>query len=307
MPPLFWRKRVVQVKLEATKGTAETTGLTDLLCFDPVMNPADSFEQRKGTGLYLGSTEVGMFGARLGTFTCQAELRGNGTNAMDAALSVMFEGCGLNNTSETYQVHSTHAVQETVTIHLYEDGVRKVLYGAMGNFSLEGEFGGRVFVNFEFTGIWGAPTDVALPAYTPSTEIPPKLESGTFTIAAAAKKISKFGLDMGNVIVPRADVAAAGGLAYALITDNDPVISFDPEADTIANHDFYGIRLAGTEAAVVLVLGSGAGKEITITCPKVQYRDVAEGDREGIIVYEINGGCNHSSGNDSVSIAVKTS
>ncbi|GAH27751.1 unnamed protein product, partial [marine sediment metagenome] len=107
-----------------------------------------------------------------------------------------------------------------------------------------------------------------------------------------------------NVVVPRLDVDAVGGIAYYMITDYDgPILSIDPEADLIDGYDYNKIWLAGTEAAVSLILTDGTDS-IAFTIPKVQYREIPEGDREGIQIYDITGQCNHDSGDDAVAIAV---
>ena len=129
------------------------------------------------------------------------------------------------------------------------------------------------------------------------------MAGGTFTLATESIKISKFALDMGCEVIPRHDVDAAGGIAYYAITDYDSVLSIDPEADLIAGYDYYGAWLALTEAAVSLALTDGTDT-VTFTLPKVQYRELKEGDRNGIAIYELTGQCNHSAGNDSVAIAV---
>lgn len=301
--PLLSRKKVIQAKVETEKGTAETTGLVDVLVFDPDIKPTGPFEQRKGPGKYLGNSEAGIIGERSGTFTCSVELRGDGTSAMDLGLSELLQGCGLKHTSGTYQVSSSPADHKTVTIWVFEDGVKKILSGAMGNITFEGETGKRLMCNFEFTGIYGTPTDEAIPAFAPSAEPPPILAAGTFTIATA-KMISKLSLNMNNDVQLRKDINASSGFAHAVIVDIDPVLSFDLEAELVASNDIYGAWLAGTEAAVSLVLGSGAGKEITFTIPKLQYREIPEGDRDGLQIYDAVGQCNHSSGDDAVAIAV---
>jgi hypothetical protein len=106
-------------------------------------------------------------------------------------------------------------------------------------------------LKFEFTGIWQVPAADALPAFAPGTTAVLRAQGGTFTIGAAAKKISKLTIDVGQEVVPRYDVNAAGGVAHYLITDYSPTISFDPEAELPAAYDINGIWLAGTEAAVV--------------------------------------------------------
>lgn len=303
--PLLSRKKIVQVKVEAEKGTAETTGLLDVLCFEPDIKPTGPFEQRKAGGLYLGHQVVGIIGEKSGTFSCSVELRGNGTTGMDAGLAEMLQASILAMTSEVYQVASNPANHKSLTIHVYTDGKLEVLYGAMGDVTFEGETGKAIMCNFEFKGIYNTPTDVALPAFAPGTELPPIMANGTFSITAV-RKVSKFSLNMNNEVILRPDVNAASGIAHACIVDFDPVVTADLEAELVAAYDIYGAWLAGTEAAMSVVVGSGAGKQITFTLPKLQYRDIPHGDRDGLQINDITAQCNHDSGDDSVAIAVAT-
>jgi len=298
--PLLTRKRVIKVKLESTKGEQIATDQA-ILVFDLAINPTSPFEARKGTGLYRGDSEVGVLGERSGVCTFSCEMRGNGSSGMEAGLAILLQACGLKKTLEVYQVHSTHTDDETITIDVWESGVKKSLVGASGNVTFEGETGKRMICNFEFIGRWIAPIDEALPAYVPSTTAPMLLQAGVFTLATESIMIGKFSLNMGNNVVLRMDVDGAGGIAYAMITDYEPLISIDPEADLVAGYDYHGAWLAGTEAAVSLAINDGTDK-VTFTLPKVQYRDIKEGDREGIQIYDITGQCNHSSGNDSVKL-----
>jgi hypothetical protein len=99
----------------------------------------------------------------------------------------------------------------------------------------------------------------------------------------------------------RADAAVTGGVISSIITNYDPAFSFDPEADVVANYDIYGIWLAGTEAAVSLLMTDGT-VNVTLACPKMQFKAIPEGDRDGIQIYDAEGQCNHDSGNDAVSL-----
>jgi len=300
--PLLTRKRVIKVKLEITKGT-KVAGDQAIYVEDLEINSTSPYTSRKGTGLYRGTKEKGILGARSGQATFKAELRGSGSHGMEAGLAILLQACGLAKTTEVFQVHSTHSSDKTISIDVWEDGKKKGLAGASGNVVFEGEQGGRMMCNFTFDGVWQAPIDEALPAYAPSTTTPMRLQGGTFTLATLAIKIGKFSLDMGCAVVPRYDVVAAGGIAYYMITDYDSVVSMDPEADLVGGYDYYGIWLAGTEAAVSLALTDGTDI-VTFTLPKVQYKELKEGDREGIQIYDLTGECHHSSANDSITIAV---
>ena len=303
---MLTRKKVIQAKVEATKGTEESAGFSDGVVYDPLINPASEFEPRRGSGKYVGNAHPGVVQKRKGTFTCKTELRGNGTNAMDPFVSAMLQACWLKNTAETYQVNSDAANQKTVTIPVFEDGIKKVLYGAMGNVSIEAETGKRLMCNFEMQGLYKTVSDISLPSFSPNTNMPPLFASATFTIGGVAKRISRFSLNFNNDVQPLHDPAGLGGDKYYHIVDNDPTLEFDLEAELVATYDIFGIWLAGTEAAVSIVVGSGAGKQITITIPKLQYREIPEGDRDGLQVCEAVGQCNHSSGDDAVAIAVAT-
>lgn len=297
---LLTRKRVIKVILEAAKGT-KLAGTQALWVFDLDINPTSPFEARKGTGLYRGDMEEGVLGERSGVCSFTAEMRGTGAAGMEAGLAILLQACVLKKTLEVYQVHSTHTDDKTISIDVWEDGVKKGLAGASGTVTFDGEVGKRMFLKFEFSGVWQVPVDEALPAYAPATTAPMLIQGGTFTLATESIKISKFSLNMGCNVVPRMDPDAAGGIAYYMITDFEPLLSIDPEAQLIAGYDYHGAWLAGTEAAVSLAINDGTDK-VTFTLPKVQYRDIKEGDREGIQIYDITGQCNHSAGNDSVKL-----
>lgn len=301
--PLLTRKRVIKVTAEDPMGS-KVAGTSSILVFDLDIKPTAPFEDRRGSGLYRGHNVVGVHGERSGVCSFSCELRGNGAQCMEASLIILLQACGFEQTVQVYQVHSTHANDKTISIDVWEDGVKKGLAGASGNVTFEGETGKRMMCNFEFSGVWQAPIDEDLPGYDPGTEPPLLLQGGTFTLAVKSIKINKFSLNMGCQVVPRMDVDAVGGIAYYMITDYDPILSIDPEADKIAGYDYHGAWLAGTEAAVSLVITNGTDT-ITFTLPKVQYKEITEGDRDGIQIYDITGQCNHSaSGNDAVAIAV---
>jgi len=300
--PLLWRQRTIKVKIETDKGD-KVAGDQALMVFDLVINPTAPFEARNGTGLYRGGKETGVLGERSGVCSFRAEMRGTGSSGLEPGLAILLQACMFAKTLEVYQVHSTHTNDKTISIDVWEAGKKKGLAGASGKVVFEGEFGKVLYLNFEFTGIWQAPIDEALPAYAPSTTAPMKLAGGTFTLATETIKVSRFSLNMGNVVVPRADIAAVGGIAYYMITDNAPEIGIDPEADLVAGYDYNGIWLAGTTADVSLSVNDGTDK-VTFTIPKVQYMEIPEGEREGIQIHDITGQCLHSSGNDSVAIAV---
>lgn len=301
--PLLSRKRVIKVKLEATKGT-KVAGDQAILVDDLEIYQTAPFIERRGTGLYRGNSFTGVIGEYSGKCSFKTELRGDGAHAMDAAVAILLQACGFTKTVEVYNIHSTHTNDKTISIDVWEDGVKKSLRGCSGNVTFEGEYGKPMYLTFEFDGIWQTVADDALPAWAPATRNPLRMGSSTFTIATNAIKVGKLSLNMGCKVTPRADITAVGGITYFMITDYEgPILSIDPEADLVAGYDFNGLWLAGTEAAVSLALTDGTDI-VTFTIPKVQIKELKGGDRDGIAIYDYTGQCNHSAGNDAVAIAV---
>lgn len=294
------RKRVIKVKLETAKGTV-ATGDTAVLTTEVKTDLTSDFEPSESSGLFLGKTEVGAHGELLGECTFKTELRGNGSSGCDAGLAILLQGCGLKQVGQAYNQHSSYTDRKTITIDAWEDGIHKQLVGAMGNVVIEGETGKKIWCTFTFLGRWITVTDVALPAFAPGLESPMYLADGTFTVGGDALKIGKFSLDLGNNVVASLDVNADAGIAHADIPDYDTVLSIDPEAELVANHDFYGKWLAGTTGAVSLIVDNGTDG-FTFAIPKFEYREIKDADREKIATFDITGGCLHDSGDDALTI-----
>lgn len=305
--PLNHRAKLVAVKVEGTKGTAETLTASeaDLLVYDPEMQADVEFEQRApanvGSG-HLGSVQ----GQHMGSFRCRVEARGEGTAAtLPSWADTLLLACGLENTSAVLTPTSDIDSQTTVTIGLWEDGKKKVLYGAMGNCVITGEVGKRVFFEFEFKGIFSAVTDVAnLSGITYETTAPLRLASTTFTINSVAQKLSRFRLDLGVDVQLRDDPATAAALSHAYIAgQRNPTLNLDPEGRLVADEDVWGAFFAESQVAVAINLGSVDGNKINIAAAKFQRTQQQSQERKGLQVYDVTGElASTTAGDDAYSI-----
>lgn len=302
MPPLLTRMRVIKVALETVMGT-KVAGTQALRVFDPSINLEDTYVERGDDGVYIGPSEAGVAVGKHGVCNFGVELRGNGSQGLELGLAILLQGSGLAKTLEVYQTHSNHANDDTLSLDFWQAGDKKGLAGAYGNVVFQGEAGQRILCNFDINGIWQAPVVDALPAFAPSTTPPMILQNATFTFAGQSIKIASFELDMGNVVIRRKDGDGDGGTAYYMRSYCVPILKLNMEADIVSGFDYYGRQLAGTAAAVSLAVTDGTDI-ITFTIPKVISRRLTEGDDEGIKMYDFEGECLHSSGNDSVAIAV---
>ena len=303
--PLLSRKRVIQVKVDATKGATNTVPDTDILVFDLKIDPEDSFVERKGSGKVFGHTSPGVLqGTRAGSCSFKTELRSTGAAALDAGLVMLLQACGQKQATQVYTPTSVHATQETLTMAVYEDGLKKMLYGCSGTFTMAPE-DGRIVLSFDFKGVWVAPTDVALPTVAYSAVLPVSWGHGSnaFLLATLGIKISTFEFNAGSNVVPR---MSNGLIAYYMITDRDPTMTFDPESDLVAGYALHAAWLAGTEGAVSLALTDGTAT-FTLAATKFQYREVKEGDRDGIMIDNVTGQFNivtMNTGDDEYSLTV---
>lgn len=293
--PMLSRLRVMKVKIEAPKGSYTSPDQAGHV-YDLKCEPTADFIERKGTGQYRGPQFQGKHGEKTSKCTFRTELKGTGQHGMDAFCAILLQACGFVKATEAYSVHSNHAVDNTISIAVWEGGKKKMLSGCTGNVRFTGEHGKVMFLECDFDGFWIAPADEAMPTWAPSTRLPLLFDGGALTLALNAIKIGRFALDMGIKPANRSG-------DYFMVTDYDPVITMDPEEHLVGDYDYHGTWLAGTQAAISLPVTDGTDI-ITFTCPKAQCKDLKDGDREGLKVLDWTGSCQHSTGNDAVSIAV---
>ncbi len=290
--PLFKEKRVIKVKLEATKGGVEVAD-SAIGVFDLDIKQTRNFERRNGSGLYRQPTHVGTHGADSGECSFKFLLRSSGGAFIDPAQLIVLQGCGL---AGGLQVQSAHSADETITIIVWEDGKKKTLYGAMGEVEFGGEVGVDMIVTCNFMGKYADDTE-ALPAYAPSRQTPMKIKSGTFTLGGENILIANYLLKMNNNVVLRPDASDSTGILSAAIGTTEPTITCDCEDDLIAGYDFDGILKIGTTAAIVLQVSDGTNT-VTFTAAAVQTTELTPGERDGIATLDFTGMCISAAASD---------
>jgi hypothetical protein len=302
MAPLFKNKMILGIKVESTKGTAVTPVGTDaMIVYDLDMKAEATVAERRGGGGSLGMTHPSIIDSmRAGRATFTAEIKTVGSSIWwTPEMQVLLKSCALSLSTATFTPTSVFATGTTCTLYGWIDGKLEAIYGAMGTAKFRNESGGRVLIDFEFLGIWAAPTDAAMPTPTWETGTPMRTNeaAGSFTVHTDTILIGSFEFDLGNQVDLREDVGAAGGAISAIITSRAPVWSFDAEDDLVATHDFYGKWLAGTQGALALAITDGTDT-LTFNAPKLQYTELAPGDRHGIRTMDVTAACIQSAAVD---------
>lgn len=287
--PLIRARRVIAAKVETTAGTAESLTATEAAynVYNLEASPTIEEQQRPGQGFGL-SKIASTYGGLSGTATFSQDMV-----ATLAQLSPFWNSCGLKLATSTFSPESrppegTSSGSETLTIGCYVDGLKKLVYGAMGNAVMHFPSGMPCYTEYTYTGCWGAPTDVALLAYTPPTAAPLRMVSSSFGVGSGPyyPKFSEAVLDLGNTVLLRQDGKQASGYHSAVITDRRITVTVDMEADLVANYDPNGDRLARTLRAVTWAITDGANT-LTFTLPSAQVIDVQPGDRNGLEIFNV--------------------
>lgn len=303
---LLKRKTILAAKQETTQGTAVSLAAADgkFNAMDVDITLEVPPTERWGQGSLSKLPAVP--GARKATIKFYVELVGSGTGGTDPDwASTFLPACGWIGTTSVYSPVSTVATCKTLTMGVYQDGLLKQIKGAMGTWNLDASPGKPAKVNFEFTGCYVAPTDVAAITPTYPVIIPPRWANSTVTIGSyAPAPCANLKIEAGNTIYLREDPREASGYIAACITDRYVKGSVDPETSLVATKDLWGELLSGTEAAFSCSFGATTGNIITIAAPKLQWVGHNAGDRDGVLTEEMAFQCNKSAaaGNDEFTI-----
>lgn len=292
--PLLRRRRVLAAKIETTIGTAESLTASDAAfnVYNPMIQANITMEDREGQGGfgYLSS----IAGARGGTATFRTMLEWDGTATEPAWADTFFPACGWVKTLQTFNPTSQEPGTnvKTLTIALFEDGVRKILTGCMGTFVVTLPTGRPGYIDWTFTGVWQAPTDVAILTPTYPTATPLRYAGGLAEWNDVNLCVESAVIDAGNEVILRECPTTAAGYISALVTNRRPRITVNPEAVTVATQNRWAEWLASGEYALELDIDGPSTSVLSFDAPKAQVINLQEGDRNGMVTDEIEFACN---------------
>ena len=302
------RKRVILIEAESSYGTDPTPSATDVvLVRDLSITPQSSdVVNRDVVRPYLGASQQLLANTRV-ECTFSVALAGSGTRGTAPRYGSALKACGFSETvssgaSVTYEPIS--ASFSSVTIHYNVDGVRHVVTGCRGTVALTAEVGAIPTLDFTFTGIYNAPTDVALPSVTYGNQASPLIfkngNTTSFQLLSFSGALQSLNFDIGNSIVYRELV---GGTKEVLITDRAANGSLTIEAPLTGTKDYFAAALTDTTLGNLTVThGTAAGNICRLTSTKVDIGDVSYGEMDGVTMLEIPYTLVPSSANDELSI-----
>lgn len=276
-------------KVETTIGTAESlTGAEGAYnAYDLMIQATIPVDQREAQGSF--NYLSGVPGARMGKATFKTDMGWDGTATLPTWATVLMAGCGYVNSSGTITPRSEAPGSnvKTLTIGGYVDGLFKSIAGSVGNFKIVCPSGKQCLIEWEFTGVWQEPTDVALIAPTYPTALPIRYSTATTTFNSVAMCVQQFTFDAGNEVILRECASTAAGYISGLVVNRYPKANANPESVLVATQDRFGIWLAPTEAALSVTLDTPTNSSLVITAPKAQITNLQEGERNKLVTDEV--------------------
>lgn len=306
------RLSVIGAEIEATKGTEETLVAADIGAVIADPEAEDRIDLIERNFLSAGLSKFApLIGKKERRIRFESELKGSGTAGTPPKINDYLEGCGMTvtNVASTSDTYAFNNGDKTLTIARWlvpttGTAVKKTIKGAMGAWQLQGNIGDAVRIIFDFLGQYVNVVDGDPPSgITYDTAKPPQLLQATFTVGGFSPRISNITINGGQQVNLPDDLTEAHGKGPAYIAARDGEVTFDALMENVSDHDWFGRLRDGTEGALVLTVGSVAGNRFTVNCPKLQYVDAREGERDNAAVVQITARMNRDSGdNDDTNI-----
>jgi len=308
-----YRRMVVAMKPEGTYGTdifAGTYTAADVIaCRDvqPSMNIEEIPNMAMAGDLGRLPSAIGLESAGV-QFTMWYRGRSAAFDDTPSRLvpevDLPLRGCGMLATFSVANASAWDKVTytptntlESMTIYVVQEIAGQAtapamkLTGAFGTVSFAARAGGIMELQFRFVGALAGRTDVTYVAGTPSpagvASLYPVLKSAGLQLDTTnyAPRVAQIGFDLGNTVSPIASVNAASGLAGFFISDRNPRVTIDPEADLVSGYDWLTKWRASNLADFDFTLGSVQWNKIKPIFPKIQIASQSYTQRDGLTAW----------------------
>lgn len=310
----YMQKTVILAKLEATPGTDPTpTGAANaMLVRNCSIKPLElSYEERNIVRGFFGSFDA-LPTMRKVRISFEVEYQSSGTAGTAPAWGPLMQACATTETlvavtTATYAPNSLAATQKSVTIYYNIDGVQHMMLYGRGNATIRVKANGIPYIAFEFIGLDGGQTDVALPTPTFTAWQTPlvanQANTPTFSLhGASGLALEEFELNLGNQVeqitrIGNETIQQTGRAASGKVMI---------EMTSIATKNWFTNIKAATLSTFSLIHGSVAGKIMDLSSSQVQLTDPDYSNQQGIQM--VSFGLRFvpsNSGNDEFSLVAK--
>lgn len=175
---------------------------------------------------------------------------------------------------------------ESITLEMFKDGVKHTMPGSFGTFVITAAAGTFATIKWTFMGTWQQPVDQAMPTPIYERTLPSMVELARLRMDGFYAVVETFTFDQKNDVQIRPDVSSEQGYIGTRIVSRSPEGGINPEADLVANYDFWGQMRAAARMPFQMRVGKDIGNTVWITAPSTQYSGMTYSDRQGILAYD---------------------
>jgi hypothetical protein len=291
--PLLTRKKLLLAKIETAYGSdIVPDGTNAILVRNLEVVPLQSdIVQRELIRPYLGNYEQLLANTRV-QVTFEVELAGSGTAGTPPAYGPILRSCALSETlgasAVTYQPESELSGFESTTLYFFIDGIRHIITGARGTFTLNGTVGAIPTIQFTMTGIFNTPTDEALAVPTYANQATPLIfkngNTTSFSAFSYSGALQSIDFNIANEIIYRELI---GGTKEVIITDRKPGGTLQIEAVLLATKNYFTVSTGSTTGSITFQHGTATGNIATLTMAQSDLADVSYADMNGITMLNL--------------------
>ena len=182
-----------------------------------------------------------------------------------------------------YEVKTISSSIPSLTMGLFEDGIRKVVKGCRGTVKFNFKIGEPAMIDFSFKGVESGVADVPLlSGVTFDSTVPPVLLNASMSADDVSLNVGEMEIDISNTLASKDKIDDAKGILSYMITGRDPQGNFNPEMVPVATHDFFNKWFNNTPMVLDLAFGDTDGNKFRFYAPSIVYNKVDDGDRDGI-------------------------
>lgn len=285
--PRYFRNRAILAKLETVYGQDATpTGAANAMQMtNVVFNPSVGQEERRDLVLpYMGHQGVILTGT-YATLAGEVEIAGSGDPGTAPAYGPLLRACGMAEVIDAgvdVQYSPVSSLHEAASIYFNADGVRHIMLGCRGTFTMQLTPLRIPRFAFTFSGLLGVIADAALPTVNVSDFVKPltvNKANTTFSLHGLAGACEGVTMDLANQIEPRFLI----GHESIQQVDREMTGSAIMEAVALSTKNWFEISHSETTGLLAAQHGTVAGNIVGFDAGAVQIGRITYGETQKII------------------------
>lgn len=195
---------------------------------------------------------------------------------------------GTSGASATTSSSATQSETPTLTIALYDDGLKYLLRGARGKVKLSTTTGNKATLDFDFTGVLESITDAPLlNDISHETTLPPVFLDADVKVDTESLLVTSVEVDINNTVTGRESASDAKGYKSFRITKREITGTMDPEQKLTSDFAFHQKLINNDTLKLDFSIGTTSGNTFRVYAPATQFTDIGDSEREGITVADL--------------------